>query len=63
MFLGCSDVDAHIPVGRVHESAHVMDGLGGEVEERIYPRMGHTVNEDEIAWASSLLASIGLEGS
>ncbi|MCH7892830.1 MAG: dienelactone hydrolase family protein [Gemmatimonadetes bacterium] len=63
VFLGCSDVDPHIPVGRVHESAHVMNGLGGEVEERIYPGMGHTINEDEIAWASRLLTSIGAEGS
>ena len=63
VFLGCSDVDAHIPVGRVRESAHVMEGLGGEVEERIYPRMGHAVNDDEIAWASSLLASLGTEES
>ena len=63
VFLGCSDVDAHIPVGRVHESTHVMDDLGGEVEERIYPGMGHTINEDEIAWASRLLTSIGADGS
>jgi predicted esterase len=58
VFLGCSDVDPHIPVGRVRESARVMDGLGGEVDERIYPGMGHTINEDEIAWAGGLLASI-----
>ncbi len=63
VFLGCSDIDAHIPVGRVRESARVMQVLGGEVEERIYPGMGHTVNEDEIAWASSLLASLGVEDS
>ena len=63
VFLGCSDIDAHIPVSRVRESAQVMEGLGGEVEERIYPRMGHTVNEDEIAWASNLLASLGAEES
>ena len=63
VFLGCSDVDAHIPVGRVHESAHVMDDLGGKVEERIYPGMGHTINEDEIAWASRLLTSISADGS
>ncbi len=63
VFLGCSDVDAHIPVGRVRESTQVMNGLGGEVEERIYPGMGHTINEDEIAWASRLLTSIGAEGS
>ena len=63
VFLGCSDVDAHIPVGRISESAQVMEGLGGDVEERIYPRMGHAVNEDEIAWASGLLASLGREES
>ena len=61
VFLGCSDVDAHIPVGRVNESARLMEGLGGEVEERIYPGMGHTINEDEIGWASRLLVSIGTE--
>jgi len=61
VFLGCSDVDVHIPVGRVHESAHVMEGLGGDVDERIYPGMGHTVNGDEIAWASTLLTSLYTE--
>ncbi len=63
VFLGSRDVDAHISVVRVRESAQVMEGLGGEVEERIYPRMGHTINEDEIDWVSTLLASIGAEGS
>lgn len=62
VFLGCSDIDAHVPMGRVHESAHVMEVLGGEVDERIYPGMGHTINADEIAWASRLLAAIGAEG-
>jgi predicted esterase len=59
VFLGCSDVDPHIPVGRVHESAQVLDGLGGKVEERIYPGMGHTINGDEITWTSGMLNSIG----
>ena len=62
VFLGCSDVDAHIPVGRVHESAHVMNVLGGEVEERSYPGMGHTINGEEIAWASQLLTSFSAVG-
>lgn len=48
-FLGCSDVDAHIPVERVRESAEVFRLMNAKVDERIYPRMGHTVNEDEIA--------------
>ncbi|MEM8860046.1 MAG: dienelactone hydrolase family protein [Chloroflexota bacterium] len=48
VFLGCSDVDFHIPVERVHESAEVFEKLGAVVDKRIYPNMGHTVNIDEI---------------
>ena len=55
VFLGCSDVDFHIPLGRVHESAEVLRQLGGAVTERIYPGMGHTVNADEIAFVRDVL--------
>ena len=48
VFLGCSDVDPHIPLARVRESADVFRALGAKVDERIYKGMGHTVNEDEI---------------
>jgi predicted esterase len=47
-FLGCSDVDPHIPLRRVEESAEILRGLGADVIERIYPGMGHTIVEDEI---------------
>lgn len=55
VFLGCSDTDPHIPVGRVKESADVFRRMGATVDERIYPRMGHTVNADEIAAVADLL--------
>lgn len=55
VFLGCSDRDPHIPRERVDESARVLTALGGVVTERIYPRMGHTINEDEIEFARDLL--------
>jgi predicted esterase len=55
-FLGCSDVDAHIPVERVHESADLYRRMGALVDARIYPGMGHTINEDEIAAARALLS-------
>jgi len=58
VFLGCSDVDSHIPLARVHESRDVFQTLGGEVTERIYPGMGHTVNAEEIAHVAKLLAGI-----
>ncbi|MBB4639103.1 alpha/beta hydrolase [Longimicrobium terrae] len=48
VFLGCSDVDGHIPAARVRESAEIMRRLGGEVDLRLYPGMGHTINLDEV---------------
>lgn len=55
VFLGCSDLDAHIPLARVHETADVFRRMGASVDERIYARMGHTVNEDEINAVKGLL--------
>lgn len=56
VFLGCSDSDPHIPVARVRESADVFRRMGATVDERIYPRMGHTINADELAAVGRLLA-------
>jgi predicted esterase len=58
VFLGCSDVDAHIPVARVHETADVLRRLGAGVDERIYPGMGHTVNRDELEAVAALLTAV-----
>ncbi|HEV2108218.1 MAG TPA: alpha/beta fold hydrolase [Thermomicrobiales bacterium] len=63
IFLGCSDVDAHIPVERVHESAEVVQRMGGDVDKRIYPGMGHTVNQDEVEAVRALLACIAAGNS
>jgi predicted esterase len=55
MFLGCSDVDAHVPERRVTETADVFGHMDADVTKRIYPGMGHLVCEDEIVAAQSLL--------
>lgn len=55
VFMGCSDVDPHIPVERVLESAEIFTRMGAAVDKRIYPRMGHTINADEIAAVDGLL--------
>jgi predicted esterase len=55
VFLGCSDIDPHIPLARVHESAEIFRRLGAAVDERIYPGMGHLVNRDELDAVSALL--------
>lgn len=48
VFLGCSDVDPHIPAPRVAHTAEVLTRLGASVTTRIYPGMGHTINDDEL---------------
>jgi predicted esterase len=63
VFLGCSDIDPHIPLDRVHETAEVLRRMGASVDERIYPRMGHTVNPDEITAVNALLLSKVRHGS
>ena len=55
LFLGCSDVDPHIPKRRVDETADVFRRLGASVTERIYAGMGHTVNGDEITVVQSMI--------
>jgi len=57
VLLGCSDVDPHIPLERVRESADVFRRLRATVDERIYEGMGHTVNDDEIAAIGRALAA------
>ena len=58
-FLGCSDVDPHIPLERVRESSAVLGRMGAKVDERIYRGMGHTVNRDELEAVDALLAARG----
>ena len=53
--LGCSDVDPHIPVERVNETARVLSAMGAGVDERIYPGIGHTVVDDEIEAARTIV--------
>jgi predicted esterase len=57
VFLGCSDIDPHIPVERVHETAEVYKRLGALVDERIYPGIGHTINGDELNAIRTLLGA------
>jgi phospholipase/carboxylesterase len=58
VFLGCSDVDSHIPADRVRLSAEVLERLGGEVTMRLYPGMGHTIIEDELEAVRAMMALV-----
>jgi phospholipase/carboxylesterase len=58
VFLGCSDVDPHVPAARVQQTADVLQRLGGDVTMRLYPGMGHTVNRDEIRFIQGMMAAL-----
>jgi phospholipase/carboxylesterase len=57
-FLGCSDVDPHIPKRRVEEAGAVLERMGATVDLRFYAGMGHLVSEDEISVLKDLIAAI-----
>ena len=58
MFLGCGDHDPHIPVARVEETRDILAGMGADVDARIYPGMGHTVNADEIVAVGRVIDAV-----
>ena len=55
VFLGCSDIDFHIPAERVLQSETRLRDLGASVTAKLYSNMGHTINEDEIAFVSEMV--------
>jgi phospholipase/carboxylesterase len=57
-FLGCSDVDPHIRADRVLEAGEVFKRMGAQVTVRLYPGMGHTVNQDEIDSVREMIEAI-----
>lgn len=57
-FVGCSDVDPHIPIERVHETTAVLEDLDAVVTEQVYEGMGHTVNQDELDHASTMIRDL-----
>ncbi len=58
VFLGCSNVDIHIPRSRVEETAQVLTAMGADVAIRLYAGMGHIVNRDEIRFVQGMMQEL-----
>jgi predicted esterase len=58
VLIGCSDVDPHIPLERVEETANVFTKLGGDMSLHVYPGMGHTIKQDEIDRALVIVCAV-----
>ena len=55
VFIGTSDPDPHVPVQRVYATANILKNMNAAVTEKVYTNMGHTVNEDEIKMANTII--------
>jgi phospholipase/carboxylesterase len=52
------DPDPHVPWARVEESAAVLQAMGAEVATRRFPGRPHTITEDELELARTLLQAV-----
>jgi predicted esterase len=58
VFIGSSDEDPWVSHDLVADTARVLERMGGNVDFRTYPGMGHTVVQDEIDAVRGLLAGV-----
>jgi len=58
LFLGCSDIDPHIPMPRVVEAGEALKRMGADVTVRFYPGMGHMVGIEELETIRELTGRI-----
>jgi phospholipase/carboxylesterase len=57
IFIGTSDPDPHVPVVRIKETEKILLEKNAALTVKIYPNMGHTINEDEIRMANEVFGS------
>ena len=55
VFIGSSNPDPHVPVERLHATATILKNMNARVTEKVYTGMGHTINQDEIEQANTLV--------
>ena len=55
VFMGTSDPDPHIPVERFQETVRLIESMHAQVTAKVYPGMGHTINQDEINVANQVV--------
>lgn len=63
VLLGCAELDGHIPLSRVQETAARFEKAGANVTTRIYRGSAHGVNADEIELTTALLTGLGAEAA
>ncbi len=55
IFIGTSNPDPHVPVERVQATSDILKELNASATVKVYNNMGHTINQDEINLANSIV--------
>ncbi len=55
IFLGTSNPDFHVPVERVYATANILKEMNADVTEKVYVNFGHSINQEEIELANSIV--------
>lgn len=55
IFLGTSNPDFHVPVERVYATANILREMNADVTEKVYANFGHSINQEEIELANTLI--------
>ncbi len=58
VFLGCSDIDPHIPKEKVIEAGEVFERMVADVTVRLYPGMAHTVSAEEVEEVRAIVKGV-----
>ena len=57
ILISSGDPDPHVPVTRVHESEAILKSMGAAVHVKLYPGRQHTITNQEVQDAATLIAS------
>ena len=55
VFLGTGDPDPHVPLERVDESQSILEEMNAVVNVKVYENRPHTISQDEIDLANTLI--------
>ncbi|MFB9992388.1 VOC family protein [Deinococcus oregonensis] len=58
IFMGVAPDDAHIPLSRFQASADQLKSRGAQVDARVYPGLGHSINKDELDAVRRVMQSV-----